>query len=92
MEAMQDFFEKLHLPKGDLYELPTSTMTFPDGANFRIEVPTVNTIEAQRSLLETAKDLGVTVNRIDETYGIMRHTDKELEENDRISERMEIRT
>ncbi len=75
---VREYLKKLGLPDRDLYELPESKLRFPDGAHFRIEVPTVNTIECMRSLLEAAKDLGVTINRIDETYGIMRHTDKEI--------------
>jgi len=74
----REYLKKIDLPEGDLWELPESKLRFPDGAHFRIEVPTVNTVECMRALLETAKDLGVTINRIDETFGIMRHTDKEL--------------
>ncbi|MEM3849038.1 MAG: U32 family peptidase, partial [Zestosphaera sp.] len=47
---------------------------------FRIEIPTVNTAVAMRAVLETTENYGVVVNRITETYGIMRHTDRELEE------------
>jgi len=78
MEATRASLKKLGLPDHDLYELPSSTMRFPDGAHFRIEVPTVNSVECMQALLETAKDLEVVINRIDETYGIMRHIDREL--------------
>jgi len=70
--------EALGLPKGDLYELSTSGKTFPDGAHFRIEVPTVNSFDALEALVERADELGVTINRVDETYGIFRHTLGEL--------------
>jgi len=70
--------EKLGLPKGDLYELTTSGKTFPDGAHFRIEVPTINSFEAFKALIDRATELGITINRIDETYGIFRHTLGEL--------------
>jgi hypothetical protein len=70
--------EKLGLPAGDLYELPTSGKTFPDGAHFRIEVPTINSFDALKALVERADELGVTINRVDETYGIFRHTLGEL--------------
>ncbi len=72
--------EKLGLPAGDLYDLPTSGKTFPDGAHFRIEVPTVNSAEAVRGLLERADELGVVINRIDDTFGIFRYTREELKE------------
>ncbi|MCK5827046.1 peptidase, partial [Candidatus Bipolaricaulota bacterium] len=70
--------EKLGLPGGDLYNLPTSGKTFPDGAHFRMEVPTINSFEAFKALIDRATELGVTINRIDETYGIFRHTLGEL--------------
>ena len=72
--------ERLGLPKGDLYELTTSGKTFPDGAHFRIEVPTVNSFDALVALVERADELGVTINRVDETYGIFRHTLGELKD------------
>ena len=76
----RDFLEKLGLPRGDLFDLPTSGKTFPDGAHYRLEVPTVNSAEAIKSLLENAKRQGVTINRVDETYGIFRHTLTEIKE------------
>lgn len=76
----REFLSRLGLPDHDLYELPTSPLRFPDGAHFRIEIPTVNTAEAMRAVLEVTEKHGVVVNRITETYGIMRHTNKELEE------------
>ncbi len=78
MENTRNYLKKLGLPGGDVYDMPTSKKTFPDGATFRMEVPTVNTPEAMKALLETAKDAGVIVNRVDETYGIMRFTDKQI--------------
>jgi hypothetical protein len=79
-EKTKKYVETLGFPTGDCYDLPSSLQRFPDDAHFRIEVPTINSPKAMISLLETAKDLGVTINRVDETYGIMRHTDRELEE------------
>lgn len=76
----REFFKKLGLPDRDLFELPTSPLRFPDGAHFRIEIPTVNTAESMRAVLEVTENHGVIVNRITETYGIMRHTSRELEE------------
>jgi hypothetical protein len=74
------YFERLGLPGSDLYDLPTSGATFPDGAHFRIEIPTVNTSQAVAALLERADELGVTINRVTETYGMFRHTRQEIKE------------
>lgn len=78
--ATRKYLEKLGLPSGDLYDLPTSGRTFPDGAHYRIEVPTVNSAEAMRALLKRADELGIVINRVDETYGIFRYTKRELTE------------
>lgn len=72
--------KELGLPPGDLHDLPPSGRTFPDGAHYRLEVPTVNSAAALKSLLETARQLGVVINRVDETYGAFRHTFAELKE------------
>ncbi len=79
-QKTRDFMEKLGLPKGDLDGLPDSKLTFADGAHYRIEVPTINTSAAMESLLVRAEQLGVTINRVDETYGAFRHTREELKE------------
>jgi hypothetical protein len=79
-EETREYVKKLGLPSGDLYDLPTSTARFADGAAFRIEVPTVNTAEAAGALLETATKVGFTVNRVTETYGMFRHTRAEIKE------------
>jgi len=79
-DETRKYLEKLGLPGSDVWDLPTSGATFPDGAHFRIEVPTVNTAEAAAALLERVKELGVTVNRVTETYGMFRHTRQEIKE------------
>jgi hypothetical protein len=79
-EETRRYVKTLGLPEGDLNDLPTSEARFPDGAAYRIEVPTVNTAEAVGALLETAEKCGVTINRVTETYGMFRHTRQELKE------------
>ena len=41
-EETRRYVKTLGLPEGDLNDLPTSAARFPDGAAYRIEVPTVN--------------------------------------------------
>lgn len=80
MQETKKYLEdKLGIPGGDRYDLPASEKRFPDGAQYRIEVPTINSPEAMESLLNTAEELSFTINRVDETYGIMRQTDGDLE-------------
>jgi hypothetical protein len=79
-ESSRKFMKKLGLPEGDLFDMPTSAKRFPDGAAFRIECPTVNTSEAVKALLDTSTKMGITINRITETYGMFRHTQSEIRE------------
>jgi hypothetical protein len=79
-EDTREYVKKLGLPAGDLYDMPSSPHRFPDGAAFRIEVPTVNSAEAVAALLETATKNGITINRVTETYGMFRHTREEIKE------------
>jgi hypothetical protein len=79
-EETREYVKKLGLPSGDLFDMPSSPLRFPDGAAFRIEVPTVNSAEAVAALLETATKNGITINRVTETYGMFRHTREEIKE------------
>lgn len=72
------YLGKKGLPTGDRYDLPTSEMRFPDGAHYRIEVPTCNSVVTFRAIMETAEKHGVTINRVDDTFGIMRYTDESI--------------
>jgi hypothetical protein len=74
------YLAKKGFPDHDLNELPESKFRFSDGAQYRLEVPTVNSADTIRAILETAEKYGVVINRIDETRGIMVHTDEELKE------------
>lgn len=77
-DQTRNYLKKKGLPSGDNFSLPTSKARFADGAQFRIEVPTVNTPACMRAVLESAQENGAVVNRIDDTIGIMRHTDKTI--------------
>ena len=77
-KSTRKYLQKLGFPEQDLWNLPSSSLTFADGANFRIEVPTVNTFKAAVALLKKAELLGITINRLTETYGLFRHTRTEI--------------
>ena len=77
-EESRAFLRRHGYPDGDIWERPTSAARFPDGASFRIEVPTVNSADAMRTLVHVVQEeAGVKINRIDQTAGIMRFSDKE---------------
>jgi hypothetical protein len=79
-EETREYLKKLGLPSGDLFDMPSSPLRFPDGGAFRIEVPTVNSAEAVAALLDTATKNNITINRVTETYGMFRHTREEIKE------------
>jgi hypothetical protein len=62
-------------------ELPAaSAVRFPDGAHFRVEIPSVEGPGVLRAVLDEAKERGVTVNRVSQGSGAMLHTKAELRE------------
>lgn len=79
-QETRDYLKKIGMPEGDLWEMPSSPLRFPDGAAFRIEIPTVNSAEAVAALLDQATKNGIVINRVTETYGMFRHTRAEIKE------------
>jgi len=41
MPGTQSFLARLGLPTGDAYHLPNSAKRFPDGAEYRLEIPSI---------------------------------------------------
>lgn len=78
LDDIRDFLKKIGLPSEDLTSLPTSIKTYPDGSHYRIEIPTVNSIDTLKSVLQESSKLGITINRITETQGIFRYLKHEI--------------
>ena len=55
--------ERLGMPKGDLYELPPSPKTFPDGANYRVEISGIETARVLEATIDEAHKQGVPFHR-----------------------------
>ncbi|PLS01050.1 U32 family peptidase [Neobacillus cucumis] len=70
--------EKLGFPSQDSHDLPTSTKTFSDGAQYRIEIPSVEGVRSFEAVLEMSESLNVPIHRVSQGSGIMLFTDKEL--------------
>src|SRR4051812_758677 len=71
---------RLGLPEGDLQALPDSPQRFPDGGQYRIEIPSVEGPSALRAVFEAADSYGVPVHRVSQGSGVMLLTDAELDE------------
>ena len=80
MKESRDLLEKLGYPSTDFKELPTSTKTFPDGAQYRVELPSVEGPAALKETLKEIDRLGLTIHRISQGSGIMLQTDEEIKE------------
>lgn len=80
MKNTIDFLNKIGLPPGDLYGLPTSEKRFSDGAQYRFEVPGIQGPVAMKALLDEIDNLDLLIHRVTQTKGIMLLTDKEISE------------
>jgi hypothetical protein len=78
--ATRDFLRSIGLPGGDLNELPDSAKRFPDGAQYRIEIPSTEGPRCLDAVLAEAGRLGVRVHRVSQGSGVFLQTDAELDE------------
>jgi hypothetical protein len=76
----RDFLESIGLPRGDLHELPSSQLRFPDGAQYRVEIPSTEGVRCFEAVLEEADRLGVPLHRVSQGSGVFLQTDDELDE------------
>ena len=70
----------LGLPDRDLGELPTSARRFADGAQYRVEIPSVEGPEPFRAVVEAAGQRELRVHRISQGSGMMLLTDDDIGE------------
>jgi hypothetical protein len=80
MTDTRAFLRSLGLPGEEPQPVSASEQRFPDGAQYRIEIPSTEGPRPLRALLEEASRLGVTVHRISQGSGIMLLTDDEIRE------------
>jgi hypothetical protein len=77
---VRDSLELAGLPPGDLHGLPTSEKRFPDGAQYRIEIPSTEGPCCLTAVVEEATRLDVPVHRVSQGSGVFMLTDAELDE------------
>jgi len=80
METARDYLRSIGLPGSDLHDLPYSQKRFPDGAQYRVEIPSVEGPGVLAAVLEAADELDVTVHRASQGSGVLLQTDAELAE------------
>ena len=80
MESVERAIERLGLPGRDPAEHPSSAKRFPDGGQYRLEIPSTESPVVLRCVLDEAQERGVPVHRISQGTGIMLMTDSEIVE------------
>jgi hypothetical protein len=80
MGRTRRYLSSLGLPERDLGDLPASARRFPDGGQFRVEIPSVEGPVAFRAVIAAGREDGVRIHRISQGSGIMLQTDAEIEE------------
>lgn len=78
--TVRDALAEMGLPRGDLHALPDSTKRFPDGAQYRVEIPSTEGPRSLEAVLEEAERREVLVHRISQGSGVFLLTDDELDE------------
>lgn len=81
LEAMgksRAMLRSLQLPDDDIRGLPTSSNRFSDGAQYRVEIPSVEGPEALVAVVEAARAYKIRVHRVSQGSGIMLITHSEL--------------
>ena len=73
-----DFLKTLGINR--INKIEDSKLRFPDGAQYRFEVPGIQKPGTMHSLLDAIQDYQVKVHRVTQTKGIMLLTDPEIEE------------
>ena len=77
--TIQSVLESMGVPGRDLHDLPDSSKRFPDGAQYRIEIPSTEGPACLEAVLEEAARLDVTVHRVSQGSGVLLQTDRELD-------------
>lgn len=80
MQETRTFLESINMPGGDLYSLPSSEKRFPDGGQYRFEVPGIQGPGPMKALLEQLDEYGIQIHRVTQTKGIMFLTDEEIQQ------------
>jgi hypothetical protein len=80
MAEARRYLAGLGLPDRDLGELPTSGRRFADGAQYRVEIPSVEGPDPFRAVVEAADERELRIHRISQGSGMLLLTDDEIGE------------
>lgn len=77
---IRDVLDLSGLPPGDLHGLPTSEKRFPDGAQYRLEIPSTEGPHCLEAVVDEAARMEVPVHRVSQGSGVFMLSDAELSE------------
>jgi len=80
MEGTREWLRRNELPGNDSPDLPASGLRFPDGGQYRVEIPSVEGPRVLEAVLTEADARRVRVHRVSQGSGVLLLTDDELEE------------
>jgi len=63
LKEIREFIERMGISSRDLWELPSSTKTFPDGGHWRIEISGVEHASTMEAMIDEARKRNVTIHR-----------------------------
>jgi len=79
IDKIKRMIEKCGIPGRDLYDLPTSGATFPDGAHYRMEISGIHTLPEMEALVDEMNKRNVPIHRVIALgQGANRLTEREL--------------
>lgn len=90
MQDTRKSLEAAGLPGGEPTNAPTSSKRFADGSAYKFEIPSTESPNAFRAVLEEADRYNVPVQRVSQGSGIMLLTDDEIREMARIGKERSI--
>lgn len=80
LEEIREFMEGMGIPGRDLWDLPSSTKTFLDGAHWRIEISGIERASTMQAMIDEAKTRNINIHRVVATVGGSTYCDfEELE-------------
>lgn len=80
MDSLREALKSLGLPGEEPGALPDSQKRFPDGCQYRIEIPSTEGPKALRAVIEAGERWKVPIHRVSQGSGIMLMTDDEITE------------
>jgi len=76
----KEFLRSIGFPDGDLHDLPLSEKRFKDGAEYRLEIPSVESPRILEAILEEMEKYKIKIHRVTQGSGVMLLPDEEIKE------------